>query len=50
VLEADALLSSLPGAERATLISRVDEGGFRFDIVLQGERETVFLHYPGTEE
>jgi protocatechuate 3,4-dioxygenase, alpha subunit len=47
VLDADALLSSLPEPERATLISRADEDGFRFDIVLQGERETVFLRYPG---
>jgi hypothetical protein len=26
---------------------RADEGGFRFDIVMQGEGETVFLRYPG---
>ena len=47
VLDSDPLLSSLPEPERATLISRADEGGFRFDIVMQGEGETVFLRYPG---
>ena len=47
VLDADPLLSSLPEPERATLVSQADEDGFRFDIVLQGERETVFLRYPG---
>ena len=46
-LAADPLLTSLTAAERATLISEADEHGFRFDIVLQGERETVFLQYPG---
>ncbi|WGL52212.1 protocatechuate 3,4-dioxygenase subunit alpha [Nocardioides sp. BP30] len=39
----DALLSSLPEEERATLIAEPDPQGLRFDIRLQGERETVFL-------
>jgi Protocatechuate 3,4-dioxygenase beta subunit len=47
VLDADPLLSSLPEPERTTLMSRADEAGFRFDIVMQGEGETVFLRYPG---
>jgi protocatechuate 3,4-dioxygenase alpha subunit len=46
VLDADPLLSSLPKPERVTLLSRANEGGFRFDIVLQGEGETIFLRYP----
>jgi len=47
VLNADPLLSSLPESERDTLVSRATGDGFRFDIVLQGEAETVFLRYPG---
>lgn len=43
----DDFLTSLPEAERATLIAREDGGALHFDIVLQGERETVFLSYPG---
>lgn len=46
VRDADPLLASLTEAERATLTAHPDEHGFRFDISLQGERETVFLHYP----
>jgi protocatechuate 3,4-dioxygenase alpha subunit len=47
VLDVDPLLSSLPDHERSTLLAQADEQGFRFDVVLQGERETVFLRYPG---
>lgn len=47
VLSADALLASLPPAERETLVTVADEHGFVFDVALQGERETVFLSYPG---
>ena len=47
VLDADPLLSSLPASERDTLLARATGDGFRFDIVLQGERETVFLRYSG---
>ena len=39
----DRLLSSLPEDERRTLIAVADAQGLRFDIHLQGERETVFL-------
>ena len=48
VLEADPLLSSLPEPERATLISRADEGGFRFDIVMQGDGRDGVPALPGT--
>ena len=40
---ADPLLSSLQPARRATLIAAAEPGGYRFDIHLQGDRETVFL-------
>ena len=44
---ADPLLAALPGDRRQTLIADQDdhEGGtqYRFDIVLQGDAETVFL-------
>jgi protocatechuate 3,4-dioxygenase alpha subunit len=42
----DKLLASLDRDRRQTLIAVPDEHGFRFDIRLQGERETVFLRYP----
>jgi protocatechuate 3,4-dioxygenase alpha subunit len=46
--EADPLLRALPAARRATLIARAAAGGaaesvLHFDIVLQGDGETVFL-------
>ncbi len=46
--ETDPLLSAVPAARRATLIARVADGGaaervLHFDIVLQGDGETVFL-------
>lgn len=47
VLGTDPLLVSLDPEERATLVTVADEHGFVFDIRLQGERETVFLSYPG---
>lgn len=44
----DALLASLDPAERQTLVATRDQAGdLRFDIHLQGERETVFLSFPG---
>ena len=43
----DPLLSSLPHDRRRTLMAVPDETGLVFDIHLQGERETVFLRYPG---
>lgn len=41
----DPLLSSLDESERATLVATDDAHGLRFDIHLQGERETVFLRH-----
>lgn len=46
-LESDVVLGSVPQDRRATLIARRDPGGgpgdYRFDVVLQGTRETVFF-------
>lgn len=39
----DALLAALPAARRATLLARPDAAGWRWDVRLQGEDETVFL-------
>src|SRR5262245_31966213 len=39
----DPILSELEEAERATLIALPEDGGLRFDIHLQGERETTFF-------
>ena len=46
--ESDAFLASLSAAERAGLQAVSDGAGgdLRFDIHLQGDRETVFLRYP----
>ena len=41
---ADPLLAGLEEAQRATLVAEPDgAGGYRFDIHLQGDHETVFL-------
>ncbi len=40
---ADPVLAALPEEERATLIAGVEEGGLRFDISLQGDRQTTFF-------
>jgi protocatechuate 3,4-dioxygenase alpha subunit len=48
LLRADPLLSALPPARRSTLLARQEGAGLRFDVVLQGEAETVFLRYPRT--
>jgi protocatechuate 3,4-dioxygenase, alpha subunit len=42
-LGADPLLRALPDDRKATLIATAEPGGYAFDVVLQGERETVFL-------
>jgi protocatechuate 3,4-dioxygenase alpha subunit len=42
---ADPLLSSLEPERRATLIAAPEDGGYRFDIHLQGDRETVFFSF-----
>ena len=40
----DPVLAALPAARRATLLAEpTDDGHLRFDIRLQGERETVFF-------
>ena len=44
-LYADRLLAGLPADRRDTLVADVTPDGYRFDVVLQGERETVFLHH-----
>ncbi|MFE4540324.1 protocatechuate 3,4-dioxygenase subunit alpha [Streptomyces scopuliridis] len=45
---ADPFLDSVEPARRTTLLAaREDDGSLRFDIRLQGDRETVFLHFPG---
>ena len=43
----DALLGSVAEDRRSTLVCEPDEHGFRFDVRLMGEGETVFLRYPG---
>lgn len=44
-LAADPLLASLPPERGHTLVARPDNHGFVFDVRLQGEGETVFLHH-----
>lgn len=39
----DPVLSGLPEPQRSTLIARITDDGFAFDVRLQGERETVFF-------
>ena len=46
-LAADRLLSTLDASRRQTLICAADEEGYRFDVHLQGVKETVFLAYRG---
>jgi protocatechuate 3,4-dioxygenase, alpha subunit len=48
LLRADPVLSALPPERRGTLVARQEGAGLRFDVVLQGEGETVFLAYPRT--
>lgn len=43
----DPLLEALPEPRRSTLVATRDGDGLRFDVVLQGEGETVFLGYSG---
>ncbi|MET0770041.1 MAG: protocatechuate 3,4-dioxygenase subunit alpha, partial [Solirubrobacteraceae bacterium] len=42
---ADPLLASLEPERRETLIAAAEDGGYRFDIHLQGDRETVFFGF-----
>ncbi len=39
----DPLLAQVPAERRSTLIALRERDAYRFDIVLQGERETVFF-------
>ena len=40
----DPLLATLEPSRAATLVAVPDDGGYRFDVRLQGPDETVFLH------
>jgi protocatechuate 3,4-dioxygenase alpha subunit len=44
-LAADPLLASLDAGRRGSLVARADEHGYRFDVRLQGDDETVFLRH-----
>ncbi|OBJ83302.1 protocatechuate 3,4-dioxygenase subunit alpha [Mycobacterium sp. 1245852.3] len=44
-LDTDALLRNLSQERRHTLIAAAEPDGYRFDIRLQGDRETVFLRF-----
>ena len=39
----DPVLASVPAARRPTLVAVAQDGGYRFDIHLQGDEETVFF-------
>jgi protocatechuate 3,4-dioxygenase alpha subunit len=41
--DSDALLQSLSTDDRSTLVAEPIDGGYRFDVRLQGERETTFF-------
>lgn len=41
--DTDPVLTSVPEARRHTLIAASDDAGYRFDVRLQGEGETVFF-------
>ena len=48
VLDEDPLLASLDAAERRAMVAvREADGSLRFDVHLQGPRETPFLSFPG---
>jgi protocatechuate 3,4-dioxygenase alpha subunit len=40
---ADSVFGALPAARRGTLIAKAEGDGYRFDIHLQGEHETIFF-------
>ena len=42
---ADAALASLDEADRATLVAEQEDGALRWDIRMQGQRETVFFEH-----
>jgi protocatechuate 3,4-dioxygenase alpha subunit len=37
------VLAAVPEDRRDTLLAQPDERGYRFDVILQGEGETVFF-------
>ena len=39
----DPVLSGIPDERRSTVVAEADENGFRFDVRLQGDGETVFF-------
>jgi protocatechuate 3,4-dioxygenase alpha subunit len=39
----DPVLETVEAARRGTLLAQPDDGGYRFDVILQGEGETVFF-------
>ena len=39
----DPVLATVDEARRATLLAQPHDGGYRFDVILQGEGETVFF-------
>jgi protocatechuate 3,4-dioxygenase, alpha subunit len=41
--EEDPVLSAVEPERRSTLVAREEDGGLRFDVHLQGDRETVFF-------
>jgi protocatechuate 3,4-dioxygenase, alpha subunit len=41
--EGDELLAAVPDGDRGTLVAEPHDGGFRFDIHLQGDRQTAFF-------
>jgi len=41
--ESDPVLAAVDPERRGTVVAREEEGGLRFDVHLQGERETVFF-------
>jgi len=43
--DADPILRLVPEDRRATLVARAVEGGLEWNVVLQGESETVFFDY-----
>ncbi len=46
-LDRDPLLAAVPRDRRGSLIAVRDTSGYAFDVVLQGDGETVFLTYAG---
>jgi protocatechuate 3,4-dioxygenase alpha subunit len=46
-LSPDDISETVPPDRRHTLLAAEDETGYRFDVRLQGEDETVFFRFPG---